>query len=145
VVSHDRYFLNRVSTDILAFEGNERIVHSVGDYEYYIEKRRRVPGPSMAVKEEKPAPQKSAPAKPRKLTYKETRELEGMEAQILGVEQEIARIEDLFSSPEFHRNHAAQTPQLKADLAAAKARLAELFARWETLEALRLVGQTPAR
>ena len=32
VVSHDRYFLNRVCTDILAFEGDGKIHHSAGDY-----------------------------------------------------------------------------------------------------------------
>ena len=41
VVSHDRYFLNRVCTDILAFEGDGTIQHSVGDYDYYLEKKRR--------------------------------------------------------------------------------------------------------
>src|SRR5208337_1521850 len=41
VVSHDRYFLNRVCTDILAFEGDGKIHHSAGDYDYYLEKRRR--------------------------------------------------------------------------------------------------------
>src|SRR5580692_8548998 len=41
VVSHDRYFLNRVCTDILAFEGDGKIAHSVGDYDYYLEKKQR--------------------------------------------------------------------------------------------------------
>src|SRR6266571_1179927 len=41
VVSHDRYFLNRVCTDILAFEGDGRIQHSAGDYDYYLEKKER--------------------------------------------------------------------------------------------------------
>ena len=41
VVSHDRYFLNRVCTDILAFEGDGRIHHSVGDYDYYLEKKQK--------------------------------------------------------------------------------------------------------
>ena len=41
VVSHDRYFLNRVCTDILAFEGDGKIHHSVGDYDYYLEKKQR--------------------------------------------------------------------------------------------------------
>src|SRR5437763_3456370 len=39
VVSHDRYFLNRVCTAILAFEGDGRLQYSVGDYDYYVEKR----------------------------------------------------------------------------------------------------------
>ena len=41
VVSHDRYFLNRVCTDILAFEGDGKIHHSAGDYDYYLEKKQQ--------------------------------------------------------------------------------------------------------
>src|SRR6185369_6287157 len=45
VVSHDRYFLNRVCTSILAFEGEGRVSYSVGNYDYYLEKRV-VPAPA---------------------------------------------------------------------------------------------------
>ena len=77
------------------------------------------------------------PAKPGKLTFKEARELEGIEPQILALEEEIARIEGLFASPNFHRTHAAQTNDLLAELAAAKEKLPRLYARWEELEALK--------
>jgi ATP-binding cassette subfamily F protein uup len=148
VVSHDRYFLNRVCTDILSFEGDGKIQHSVGDYDYYLEKKQRAVAeaarPAAAVarsgtnSRNSPAPAPNAPAaKPRKLSFKETRELEGMEAQIQAVDGEIVRIESLFASPDFHRTHATQTTQLKADLAAAKAKLAQLYARWEELEAVK--------
>jgi ATP-binding cassette subfamily F protein uup len=148
VVSHDRYFLNRVCTEILAFEGDERITHSVGDYDYYIEKKQRLAAQSeswenAAKKVEKPstaAPSAAKQSKPRKLTFKESRELEGMEAQIQGAETEIARIEALFASPDFHRTHATQTNQLKTDLETAKENLTKLFARWEELEAIRLAS-----
>jgi len=53
------------------------------------------------------------------------------------VDEEIARIEGLFASPEFHRTHATQTTQLKADLAAAKEKLAKLYKRWEELEGIK--------
>ena len=145
VVSHDRYFLNRVCTDILAFEGDGRIAHSVGDYDYYLEKRKRQAEQAKAWENEakNAAKQSAAPAKtskPRKLSFKETRELEGMEAQIHAAEAEIARIEGLFASPEFHRTHAAQTGQLTVQLAEAKENLTKLFARWEELEAIRLAS-----
>ena len=39
VVSHDRYFLNRVCTAILAFEGEGVLRYHVGNYDYYLEKR----------------------------------------------------------------------------------------------------------
>ena len=60
-----------------------------------------------------------------------------MEAQIHGVDEEIARIEKLFASPDFHRTHATQTKQLTGELAAVKEKLAQLYARWEELEALK--------
>ncbi|HVY69387.1 MAG TPA: ABC transporter ATP-binding protein, partial [Verrucomicrobiae bacterium] len=76
-------------------------------------------------------------AKPRKLTWKETRELEGMEGQILATEEEIARIEALFAEPDFHRQHGTKTEELVATLAATKETLAQLYARWEELEAVK--------
>jgi ABC transport system ATP-binding/permease protein len=142
VVSHDRYFLNRVCTDVLAFEGNERIAHSAGNYDYYLERRAQQRPSTLGTAKKEPArPAKTASPKQRKLTWKETKELAGMEARILEVEAEIARIEELFASPDFHRTHATQTNQLKADLAAAKQRLAEVYERWEELEAIRLGAQ----
>jgi ATP-binding cassette subfamily F protein uup len=146
VVSHDRYFLNRVCTDILAFEGNQRIAHSRGNYDYYLEKRTSEGDHREDERAREPlAPvsrlSKPVATKPRKLTWKETKEFEGMEARILETESEIARIEALFSSPDFHRTHAAQTNQLKTELATAKATLAHLYSRWEELEALRLAAE----
>ncbi len=146
VVSHDRYFLNRVCTDILAFEGDGKIHHSAGDYDYYLEKKERA---TVAAARESAAilsTNKSAArsrgaatpkAKPRKLSFKEARELEGMEAQIQAVEAEVARIEGLFANPEFFRKHATQVNQLTADLDAAKENVTKLYARWEELEAIK--------
>jgi ATP-binding cassette subfamily F protein uup len=139
VVSHDRYFLNRVCTDILAFEGDGAIHHSVGDYEYYLEKKRK--SAEASARAASPVPRRESaslsapkPSKPGKLSFKDQRELEGIEPRILSVESEIARIEELFASPDFHRTHATQTNDLMAELAAAKANLPRLYARWEELE-----------
>ena len=150
VVSHDRYFLNRVCTDILAFEGDGKIHHSVGDYDYYLEKKQRANVAASRKSADIVALNKASAllrgaatktAKPRKLSFKETRELEGMEAQIHAVEAEIARIEGLFASPDFHRTYATQTNQLMADLAAAKESLTKLYARWEELEAIKTASE----
>jgi ATP-binding cassette subfamily F protein uup len=153
VVSHDRYFLNRVCTDILAFEGDGKIHHSVGDYDYYLEKKKRAA--EAAVRESaaivslnksagRTQAKNSSPVKARKLSFKEQRELEGMEAQIHTVDAEIARIEGLFASPDFHRTHATQPGQLTADLAALKEKVGQLYARWEELEAIRTASSSPS-
>src|SRR5947209_11011789 len=89
VVSHDRYFLNRVCTSILAFEGEGVISYRVGNYDYYLEKRSGAsiadPGSAQraATTAGVPGPG-SKKSKGRKLKWKEERELEGMEASILG-------------------------------------------------------------
>ncbi len=141
VVSHDRYFLNRVCTDILAFEGDGKIHHSAGDYDYYLEKRqRRMEASAPKKSAEKPARETGPapkPAKAGKLSFKEARELEGMEPQILAAEEEIARIEGMFAAPDFHRTHATRTGQLLLELAAAKEKVAQRYARWAELEALK--------
>jgi ATP-binding cassette subfamily F protein uup len=146
VVSHDRYFLNRVCTDILAFEGDGNIAHSVGDYDYYLEKKERVAQEAAKLtatraamaKAAGPAKEASAPkAKLRKLSFKEMRELEGMESQIHATEAEVARIEGLFADPEFFRKHAAQVNQLTDELEVAKSNVTKYYARWEELEAIK--------
>jgi ATP-binding cassette subfamily F protein uup len=139
VVSHDRYFLNRVCTDILAFEGDGAIHHCAGNYDYYLEKKEKAAEAAArwtmeATRKKSEAAPK--PAKPGKISFKETRELEGLEPKILALEKEIARIEGLFASPDFHRTHATQTTALLAELVAAREKLPRLYARWEELEAL---------
>lgn len=145
VVSHDRYFLNRVCTGILAFEGEGQVNYSVGNYDYYWEKRQRLlrqlgpdPGPAAV---EKQKPRRSNADKPRKLSFKENRELEGMEASILAVEERIAEIDAMFADPEFHQKHGAQAVDLHQEQETARQKLETLYVRWEELEAIRLAAE----
>jgi len=45
VISHDRWFLDRIATHILAFEGNSETVWFEGNYQAYIEDLKRRKGP----------------------------------------------------------------------------------------------------
>ena len=45
VISHDRWFLDRIATHILAFEGNTEVVWYEGNYQAYIEDLKRRKGP----------------------------------------------------------------------------------------------------
>jgi ATP-binding cassette subfamily F protein uup len=158
VVSHDRYFLNRVCTDILAFEGDDKIHHSTGDYDYYLEKKHRQAVAAFRESEaivslnkssalSRDAATKAATAKQsaklRKLSFAEARELEGMEVKIHAAEAEVARIEGLFADPEFFRKHATQVNQLKDDLEATRHMVTQLYARWEELEAVKVAAERP--
>ncbi|XHR27011.1 MAG: ABC-F family ATP-binding cassette domain-containing protein [Chthoniobacteraceae bacterium] len=144
VVSHDRYFLNRVCTGILAFEGEGQVNYSVGNYDYYWEKRQRMlrqVGPDPGSADAKAKARRSGADKPRKLTYKEGKELEGMEETILGVEGRIEEIEGSFADPEFHQKFGSQAVELNEELETARKRLEALYARWEELEAIRVAAE----
>ncbi|MGC3991386.1 MAG: ATP-binding cassette domain-containing protein [Chthoniobacteraceae bacterium] len=109
VVSHDRYFLNRVCTSILSFEGDGVVQYGVGNYDYYLEKkaeREKTAAEWNAVAIAKAAPAKPAKEeKARKLKWKEERELETIEETILKAEEEVARLESLFALPDFYEKH----------------------------------------
>ena len=143
VVSHDRYFLNRVCTSILAFEGGGRLHYQPGDYDYYLEKRTEREAAEAAWA---PAGTASAVARPRaeklrKLTWKEARELEGMEEAIQATEAEVARLEAAFAAPDFYEKHGHEWQEMEVGLANGRAKVHALYDRWEELEALRAAGE----
>ncbi|MDP6306561.1 MAG: ABC-F family ATP-binding cassette domain-containing protein [Verrucomicrobiota bacterium] len=144
VVSHDRYFLNRVCTGIIAFEGDGLVAYNEGDYEYYREKlaerKMRLAKPPVA-SQANAGSSRAPEAKPRKMTWKEKAELEGMEAAILKDEEAVARLESLFADPEFHSKHGVKTIELTNELETAKKHVAALYARWEELEAIRAANE----
>ena len=132
VVSHDRYFLNRVCTAILAFEGDGILRYAVGNYDYYLEKRSEE-AKATNIEPARPSASPRPPAKARKLKWKEERELEGMEAAILGAENEVARIEGVFAAPDFYTTHAGDYAKVEVELSNARHKVARLYARWAEL------------
>ncbi len=134
VVSHDRYFLNRVCDSILAFEGSGSVYLSEGDYDYYLEKRKKrlEDGSNIPIKEKKGDTR--VKIKARKLTYREKLELESIEEKILSAEDEIARTEAVFSSPDFYEKYASQTNELNDKINFLKKEVKALYERWQELE-----------
>ena len=138
VVSHDRYFLDRVCTSMVVFEGDGRIAHSVGDYEYYLEKKTKALALPLSERtnseqKNKVSVSKNESVKPRKLKWKEQQELAGIEEAIGMAEVEVARLEALCLSPDFYKDHRKHL-QTQEELDGAKANDAGLYARWEELE-----------
>src|SRR5262249_34441555 len=88
IVSHDRWFLDRVATAILAFEADGKVTLYEGSYSFYAERRPRLSiAGERAERGERSDrsrrdPRDDRPAGPRKLTFKEARELEAMEDTI---------------------------------------------------------------
>ncbi len=141
VVSHDRYFLDRICDQVVAFEDNGVFVQP-GNYSYYLEKRQareqvqrlhaQAAARDAASRQKSPA---AVEAKPRKLTLAERKELEGMEEAILAAEEEVAKLEGKLADPEFQKNFA-EIPVVAAQLEEAKTVVVRLYDRWEELGAL---------
>jgi ATP-binding cassette subfamily F protein uup len=140
VVSHDRWFLDRICDRVVVFEGGGRVGVHEGNYSYYLEKRRAALAAAAVrtkpAKVEK-APEPAASERPRKLKWKEERELEAMEETILAAEESAAELEAKLNDPAFYIDNAAEAPALIEELERRKAGVVALYARWEELEAIR--------
>lgn len=137
VVSHDRYFLNRVCDGILAFEGKNEIYYSEGDYDFYIEKKKKR---EKDLVNDEPKSEKIDPRqkqKSKKLSFKDAKELEKIEGLIIKAESEVEKIEAIFSSADFYEKYASQTNELNNQLIEAKIKVKQLYDRWEELENLK--------
>ena len=142
VVSHDRWFLDRVATSILAFEGDGRVTKYAGNYSDYLEAREAAAVAASEAAAEaqravaaasKPAtPAKPAP-KPAGLTSPEKRELAGMEAAIEAAEAAVAAATEAVNDPALYTRGAADIAAAQARMSAAEADVARLYARWEAL------------
>jgi ABC transport system ATP-binding/permease protein len=141
VVSHDRYFLDRICDQTVVFEAGGVYVQP-GNYSYYLEKkaerearRRSLAEPTKLVRAEVSSDPEPA-RRPRKLGFKEQRELAGMEAAILAAETRAHALEAILNDPQFYVSRSREAPERIAELEAVKAEVARLYARWEELEAL---------
>jgi ATP-binding cassette subfamily F protein uup len=134
IVSHDRWFLDRVATGILAFDGDGQVTLYEGSYTFYTERR---PKPVVAQPgKTEPKQERVKPAAPRKRTFKERQELAGMEGAIEVAERRVKDLEATLSDPAVFKDRPTEVQQLVAELDGARAEVERLFARWQELEAI---------
>ncbi len=142
VVSHDRYFLDKVATHTLSFVppvdpgGPSTIRIGTGGYTAQLQRLQaeaKAAAPSKERDKGGKAGKQSGAKKPRR-SYKEERELEGMEGCIEAKEAEVAALEEALLQPEiWQTNMGAEGQRLTAALAEAQAQARDLYARWQTL------------
>ncbi|MDP9012064.1 MAG: ATP-binding cassette domain-containing protein [Pseudomonadota bacterium] len=143
LVSHDRAFLDNVVTSTLVFEGAGRVNEYVGGYTDWLRQRRSpaprarssVPPPAAAAAATAPATAKAAPARPRKLSYKDQRELAAMPATIQRLEAEQAALMVAIGDPDLFRRSPDDAAIAVRRLQSVDKELESAFSRWEALEA----------
>ncbi len=132
LISHDRCLMDRVCTKILAL-GGDKNHHFYADYHQWeaaeseIASKKEVSSSTQIPSTSTKTPQQ------KKLTYKEKKELEGMEEAISNAEAEIALLQNQLSDPAIHSD-AQKSLDLYQKLHEREQQLEALFERWEHLE-----------
>jgi ATP-binding cassette subfamily F protein uup len=135
IVSHDRWFLDKVATGILAFEGDGQVGFYEGDYSSWAARRKAAARPARETGDTRGQKPTRAPG-PRKLTFKEKKELEGIEAAIAAAETRVTDLEAQLAAGDVYKTRAAEVPAMLAELDVARAEVERLFARWQELDAV---------
>lgn len=145
LVTHDRFLLERISTEYLALnaQGEAKRFASIEQW-----------SASQAKREQQDATQHSKPSaplpaaskaqiapKPGKLSYKFQLEYEGMEAAILAAEAQVERFERQAADPALVADHK-KAAAIYSQLRDAQKQVSDLYARWSELDALRSSGIT---
>ena len=140
VVSHDREFLDNVVTSILAFEDDGRVHEYIGGYSDWLKHGHQLAEtetPAEVVQSAEQTGQTGRkPQPPRKLSYKQQRELENLPQQIENLEKHIEILEKKTASSGFYTQPFEQTQPVLEKLQKSHYALDNLTDRWLELEEL---------
>ncbi|GAA4025320.1 ATP-binding cassette domain-containing protein [Actimicrobium antarcticum] len=140
LVSHDRTFLDNVVTQVIVAEGDGMWREYIGGYSDW-ERVRRTPLTAAVVKSVKSdvksaaEPVAAAPAKQKKLSFKEQRELDALPLLISQLEAEQKTISAQLADPDFYKQKPAEQQRLNQRFAKLDAELLEALEKWEVIEA----------
>ncbi|MCA8977232.1 MAG: ATP-binding cassette domain-containing protein [Planctomycetes bacterium] len=147
VVSHDRWFLDRVAQRVLHLDGSGHVRQHAGDLSLLLEKLQgeAVAAAAAAAKAVADAAKASARAragadaapKARRLSSREKQELEQLPTEIAAAEQELHQVDDALGDPKLYQTGGtAEFDRLTKRRAELPPRIEAMYARWQELEDL---------
>ena len=130
-VSHDRYFIDKIASKLLIFNGNGRIEESYATLTEYLEQTREIKEEKPTVIKNKTAPEKrKEPKEKTSLTYMEKKEWESIESDIEQLEMELEAIQEEISHVVSDHVKLSELTDKQTELSE---QLAEKYERWEYL------------
>jgi len=142
LVSHDREFVNNVVTSTLVFEGQAQVNEYVGGYDDWL--KQASAGSDAGSKAENKKSSESNlnqnkasqlnKDRPKKLSYKDQRELEALPAQIEIFEEEVESLQNQMANDTFYKQDKEEIQKVQEHLVAVEAKLSHCYTRWEELE-----------
>ena len=141
LVSHDRDFLDRVVTSVIASEGSGSWVEYAGGYTDMLAQRPAAPArlPAAIARQPRPAPRDKAPAAApsRRMTYNDRRALEMLSERIASLQTRLEALNAVLADPDLYARDPARFNATSSALAAARGELTAAEEQWLTLEMLR--------
>jgi ATP-binding cassette subfamily F protein uup len=144
LVSHDRDFIDRLATSTIALDGRGRAVETPGGWQDFTRQNPGFFAPAFGAAHEAVSQAKSKPvlatppaAPPlakAKLTYKDARRLEELEALVPRLTSEIAALDARLEAPDLYARDRAEFDRIMAAVAKARAQLAASEEEWLALE-----------
>ncbi len=141
LVTHDRFFLDKVATGLIVFEGDGVLRRHAGGYDLY---RRQREAREAEARAAAPAPPRSQPSRTapalsatRRLSYREQKEMEGMETAILEAEAHREALGERLADSALYAGPSDEVRSVTDAFRQASERVDALYARWEELEGIR--------
>ena len=136
LVSHDRDFIDRLATSTIALDGRGKVVETPGGWQDFLSQNpgffRAIAAPSAPAP--KSAPAKTEAAKPTKLSYKDQRRLQELEAAIAALPGKITKLEADLADPGLYARDIAAFERINKALEAARRELSSAEDEWLGLE-----------
>ncbi len=148
IVTHDRWFLDRVATHILSFEDDGKMLYLPGNYSDFLElkntqssqKKQNAKNSEGILRKKNRKRQRTAPSSDtpvKKLTYAEKIELEQLATKVEEAEAKVSEGEESVANAKFVSLDYKKQAKMLEELGAAKAVLEVLFERWIELSAIK--------
>ncbi|HEX5377534.1 MAG TPA: ATP-binding cassette domain-containing protein, partial [Phenylobacterium sp.] len=136
LVSHDRDFVDRLATSTIALNGRGDVVETPGGWKDFLHQNpgffRAISAPAATTP--KAARAQTEPQKATKLSYKDQRRLQELEAALADLPVRIAKLEADMADPNLYRRDPAGFERLNKALEAARAELSRSEEEWLSLE-----------
>ena len=141
VVSHDREFLDNVVTSTIVFEKDGRIQEYVGGYSDWVRRGHELaetddPFGLAKARRKEAHVERRRQQEPRKLSYKDQRELDALPGEIENIEASIEALQKTVSQADFYAQDQDAVQKTLTELADAEALLEQRIERWSELETL---------
>ena len=140
LVSHDRAFLNNVVTSTIVLEGEGEVNEYAGGYDDWLAQRKENAAKAKSgekASRTKETSRQQKPRVPRKLSYKEERDLEILPGKIEKLELEQAELYELLADIAFYKRDPQEVAKTEAKSEALEKEILAAYERWELLEAMK--------